>query len=228
MQFLHLLILAALLFGLNFIVEADQAILEGSLWGISTEIWFMIAVFSPIVHQLYVLVFWRWELHKKGMTKAFGENAFRIFKAGFSILIISRPISIFCLAIANRWTVDLNYPTAIVLSAILFLPGAYTMYSVFNFFGIDNAFGRDHFVPEDYRGKELVKRGMFKYLSNSMYATGFLLLYVPALLFLSKAAILVALFSHLFIWVHYFLVEKPDMNFIYGGSNNDNRREEKG
>jgi hypothetical protein len=26
----------------------------------------------------------------------------------------------------------------------------------------------------------------------------------------------VAAFNHLYIWVHYFTVEKPDMDYIYG------------
>jgi hypothetical protein len=57
---------------------------------------------------------------------------------------------------------------------------------------------------------------MFKYSSNAMYTFGFLILWVPGLLLLSKAAILAGLFNHVYIWVHYFFTEAPDMKVIYG------------
>ena len=49
-----------------------------------------------------------------------------------------------------------------------------------------------------------------------MYIYGFLILYIPGLLLLSKAALLVAIFNHIFIWAHYYFTERPDMKKIYG------------
>jgi hypothetical protein len=49
-----------------------------------------------------------------------------------------------------------------------------------------------------------------------MYTFAFLLLWLPGCYFRSTAALCVALFSHLYIWVHYFCTEKPDMVRIYG------------
>jgi len=32
----------------------------------------------------------------------------------------------------------------------------------------------------------------------------------------SEAALVAALFNHLYIWVHFYFTELPDMKFIYG------------
>ena len=80
---------------------------------------------------------------------------------------------------------------------------------------MDRAFGIDHFEPEKYKHTSMVKKGIFKYTSNGMYIYGFLILWIPGFLFLSKAALLVALFQHIYIWVHYCFTELPDMKFIY-------------
>ena len=42
------------------------------------------------------------------------------------------------------------------------------------------------------------------------------MLWVPAFLFQSMAAMVIAAFSHAYIWVHYYATEKPDMKRIYG------------
>jgi hypothetical protein len=53
-------------------------------------------------------------------------------------------------------------------------------------------------------------------LGNGMYVVGLMVLYLPGLLLLSKAAIVAALFNHVYIWVHYYCTERPDMLEIYG------------
>jgi hypothetical protein len=49
-----------------------------------------------------------------------------------------------------------------------------------------------------------------------MYKFGFLILWAIALAFLSKAALLVAAFSHAYIWVHFYFTELPDIHKIFG------------
>jgi hypothetical protein len=49
-----------------------------------------------------------------------------------------------------------------------------------------------------------------------MYKFGFLILWSIALVFLSKAALLAAAFNHLYIWVHFYFTELPDIRRIYG------------
>jgi hypothetical protein len=48
-----------------------------------------------------------------------------------------------------------------------------------------------------------------------MYTFGFLILWSLALLSLSKAALIVAAFNHLYIWVHFYFTELPDIRHIY-------------
>ena len=63
-----------------------------------------------------------------------------------------------------------------------------------------------------------MRNGIFRLTRNGMYVYGFLLLWASALWFASLAALAVALFNHLYIWVHYFATERPDMVRIYGKS----------
>jgi hypothetical protein len=74
--------------------------------------------------------------------------------------------------------------------------------------------GGDHF-REKYRRMPLVKKGAFHCSGNAMYLYAFLLLWSIALLHQSHAALMAAGFQHLYIWVHYFTVEKPDMDLIF-------------
>jgi len=149
------------------------------------------------------------------MSKKFGDKGFKIYKKGFAVLILSRPVLITLLAIANANTVYINPVFSYVLSFILFIPVVYLMYSVRKYFGFDRAFGIDHFHPEKYKNAPMIKAGIFKYTDNAMYIVGFFLLWIPGILFQSKAALLVVLFNHLYIWVHYYFTELPDIKVIY-------------
>lgn len=214
-QHWHFLALVILLVGISFSVNRDSNLLKGELWGLSTSNWFLVAILSPVVHQIYVLVCWRLELFYNSISKIFGVNGFKLYKIGFAILFISRLMTIIFLAISNANTLNLNNVFAYLISGIIFIPSVYLFYSVKKYFGIDRAFGIDHFHPEELKKIPFVKKGIFKYSSNAMYIFGFLILWIPGLLLLSKAAILVALFNHVYIWVHYYFTELPDMKVIY-------------
>ena len=112
-------------------------------------------------------------------------------------------------------TLSVNPTFSYVLSGLLLIPAVYLFYSVKKYFGFDRAFGIDHFYPEEYRLKPFVDQGIFKYTRNGMYTFGFFLMWVPGFLLQSKAALLLALFSHLYIWVHYYFTELPDIKMIY-------------
>ena len=62
----------------------------------------------------------------------------------------------------------------------------------------------------------LVNQGIFRFTSNGMYVYAFMLFWAIAIGFNSSAALAVAAFSHLYIWVHFFATEKPDMDYLYG------------
>ncbi|HEX6269344.1 MAG TPA: methyltransferase [Anaerolineales bacterium] len=218
----HYLLLGILLAGVFFFARGD--VLSGQLWGMATETWLWLAVAVPVLHQISVGLLWRAELYHHKMAEWFGDQAFDIFKIIFTTLFIGRPITLILLGISNMNTLMLDPGIAYVLAVILFVPFAYTMYSVFHYFGIDRAYGADHF-DTSYRSKPFVKQGMFKYTDNAMYKFGFLILWVIALVLLSKAALLVAAFSHLYIWVHFYFTELPDIRHIYGTQPNQGSKE---
>lgn len=211
----HFLILIGLLSFPYLFAVTDTTFLKGDLWGVNTLYWYIFALLSPIIHQFYVLVCWRSELYYKSISKLFGENGFKLYKIGFTILILSRLVTILLLAISNTKTLSINTTFSLVLSGILIIPAIYLFYSLRKYFGIDMAFGIDHFCPEKFINTPLVRKGLFKYTANGMYVFGFLILWIPGILLQSKAAILVALFNHVYIWVHYYFTELPDMKVIY-------------
>ena len=108
------------------------------------------------------------------------------------------------------------------MTLLLTLPGIYAMYSVKRYFGMIRAAGADHFEPQ-FRDMPLVRGGIFRFTSNGMYGYAFLLFWATAVGFNSAAALAVAAFSHLYIWVHFHATEKPDMIFLYHGSQQDKR-----
>ncbi len=208
----HIVLLVALLAAVSALGRGDA--LTGQLWGLSTRVWLWIAVAVPVIHQVIVAFFWRAELHGGHITRSFGDNGFLIYKALFTVFFAGRPISLVLLGISNSGTLDISPSLAYALAGLLFIPFAYTMYSVVRYFGINRAYGIDHFDPS-YRDKPLVKQGMFKYTDNAMYKFGFLILWAIALLFLSEAALLAAAFNQLYIWVHFYCTELPDIHHIY-------------
>jgi protein-S-isoprenylcysteine O-methyltransferase Ste14 len=213
-QPLHLLYLILLLAGL-FLLSQLNGFRKGELWGVETITWFYLLVGITVIHQVFVWFCWRTELYGGWLTRWFGHRAFAVYAFLFLLFIISRPIFITFLAIANRDTISIDYTLSVILVILLAAPPIYLMYSIGRYFGFKRAFGIDHF-DNAYRGKPLVKKGIFRYTSNGMYVFGLLILWIPGVLFSSLTALAAALFSHIYIWVHYFCTEKPDMNFIYG------------
>jgi hypothetical protein len=208
----HFIFLVLLLVGVVVIAQGD--VLIGQLWGVSTLTWLWIAIVVPVVHQIYVWLFWRLELHHVLITRWFGKNGFPIFQIGFTILFGARPLSILFLGMSNYNTLTCSPTLMYVAAVLLLIPGVYTMYSVVQYFGMDRAYGIDHF-DSSYRDKPFVKQGMFKYTDNAMYKFGFLILWSIALFTLSKAALLAVIFNHLYIWVHFYFTELPDIHRIY-------------
>ncbi len=214
-QLWHFLSLIILLFGINYIINIDQDIYHGSLWNISSQCWLIITIISPIIHQLYVLICWRYELFYKGISNLLGKKGFKFYKIGFTILILTRPVFIILLSISNSSTIEINNYISYLVSLFLLIPAIYGQYSVFKYFGINKAMGLDHFEPEKFKNKPFVKKGIFKYTSNGMYKFVFLFLWVPGIFLGSKAALLAAFFQHVYIWVHYYYTELPDIKIIY-------------
>jgi hypothetical protein len=203
-QLLHLLLLAVLLAASFWLANAKN--LEST-----TRAWFIASISIPVVHQVFVWLAWRSELCFSAITKA----RFPIYGIVFMVLLISRPLAVLGLAISDQESIELPVAVRIAVPILLAIPAIYTFYSVARYFGVSRAMGIDHFDP-NYRDAPLVKEGIFKWASNSMYVFGFFIFWVIAIAFSSKAALVAAGFNHAYIWVHYFCTERPDMSFIYG------------
>lgn len=172
---------------------------------------FWTAVAFPIAHQVYVWLAWRLELLSGATGDLIGFNG---YVAVFFLLFGGRFVSLFTLAWLDRGTLQLPSLVQISMSAALIAVGGYAGYSVKRYFGMARAAGADHFDPR-YRNMPFVKEGIFRYTSNGMYIYAFLLFWAIAIGFNSSAALLVAAFSHAYIWVHFYATEKPDMEFLY-------------
>lgn len=216
-QIWNLVSLVLLILAIKLYLSSRPEILEGSFLGISTNTWFWLAIAVPVIHQVYVWLVWRLELYRGVFSRRLGERkAFRIYAIGFSLLFAGRLVAIIFLAISSRDSLPLNPVLAYFLAAMITLPVIYLFYSAKKYFTAERAYGIDHFV-KDY-DEPYVKKGIFKYTDNGMYVFGLMVLYLPGLLLLSEAALLVALFNHVYIWAHYYFTERPDMAAIYGSA----------
>lgn len=201
-QLLHLLSLVALL------------VLVGITWSRLDEplpVAFWIAVAVPVVHQVFVWLAWRLELQADCKRSPIG---FRAYVSIFFILFSGRFVSLFVLAWLDRGSLNLEDVARVIVTLLLVVPGIYAMYSVKRYFGMARAAGADHFDPR-YRSMPLVNKGIFRFTSNGMYLYAFLIFWAIAVGCNSSAALLVAAFSHAYIWVHFYATERPDMNFLY-------------
>ena len=218
-QLRHYILLAVLLAAV-IAVSRREGFAAGSVGGVSTATWLCLALAAAVGHQIYVWFCWRTQLHSSLVTRILGKNAFHYYAAGFIFFMLFRGSMILLLAIANRNTLDIERLLLTVLAVVIAVPVLYVHYSVVRHFGFRRAMGIDHFDPS-YRGAPLVKKGIFRFTNNAIYTYGLLVLWIPGLAFGSRATLLAALFHHIYIWVHYYTTEKPDMARIYGTAKNN-------
>ena len=181
--------------------------------GISALNWFMIAMSIPIIHQAYVWVCWRSELCWKTISKTIGFKAYAII---FFILGLSR-FSAIVLCFVDYGSLYKPGILAWVISIIFFIPGIYTMYSVKKYFGFLRAAGADHFDPK-YRDMPFEKRGIFKWSPNAMYVFAIGIPFAFAVATGSQSMFVVATYTYISVWLHYFCTEREDFKIIYGNN----------
>ncbi len=198
------------------ITLVDAEALTGAALGLSAKTWWYIVLALPIAHQLYVWAFWRGELCWRALGRRYGaEEGFAWFRRLFFMFLLARPLVALGLALADRGTLVEPGLATYLLGALLFVPAAWTMYSVEKYFGPYRAAGADHFIAR-YRTMPFERRGAFRYVPNAMYTLGFLLFWAIAIALASRAALVAAGYVHVVIWIHYLTLERPDMEVIYG------------
>ena len=190
-------------------------VLTGSWLGFSSAVWYWAGIWFAIGHQLFVMLVWRSQLHFGWITGRFGARGFIYYARGFAFFSFARIFFLIGLAIANRGTLPGDRLLFNLLGLVFLALVVWLMVSVLRYFSVHRALGADHF-EEKYRQMGLVTGGIFTYINNGMYIVGLLFLWLPGLFLAAKGALLVGLFGHAYIWVHYFTTEKPDMRRIYG------------
>ena len=175
--------------------------------------WFMIAMTIPLIHQTYVWVCWRSELCWKSISNTIGFKGYIII---FFVLIISR-LSAIVLCVVDYGSLYVPGWFAWSLAVIIFIPGIYTVYSVKKYFGFLRAAGADHFDLK-YRNMPFEKRGIFKWAPNAMYIFGIGIPFGFAIATGSQSMFVVAIYTYISIWLHYFCTEKEDFKIIYGNN----------
>jgi len=178
--------------------------------GLGSLNWFIIAMSVPLIHQAYVWICWRAELCWQSTSNIIGFKGYVII---FFILIISR-LSAIVLCFVDYGSLYKPGLLAWLLSIILFIPGVYTMYSVKKYFGFLRAAGADHFDLK-YRDMPFEKRGIFKWSPNAMYVFAIGIPFAFAVATGSQSMFVVAIYTYISIWLHYFCTEKEDFKVIY-------------
>jgi len=203
----------AILFYISFqIVNLENNI--NTFLGLDAFNWFLISMSAPLIHQAYVWVCWRSELCWKSVSSTIGFKGYVII---FFILIISR-LSAIVLCFIDYGSLYKPSFIAWILSIIIFIPGAYTMYSVKKYFGFLRAAGADHFYSK-YREMTFERRGIFKWTPNAMYVFGIGIPFAFATATGSQSMFIVAIYTYISIWLHYYFTEKEDFKIIYGKIN---------
>ena len=169
---------------------------------------------SAGIFHAWILFFWRLEFYRGKIKKWFGKRRFLIFKIGFIIFGLTALLTIIPVSYLSKNTLQISLFLKIILLSLSTPFILWALYSVIFYFGINRAFGADHFFAE-YRKGVFVKKGTFKYFPNSMYTLVLLILYHPGILFESFFGLIFAFCHHLFIWTHYYCTEKPDLKEIY-------------
>jgi len=196
-----------------FYIGAQLVVLDSNtstFLGISALSWFLIAMSIPLIHQAYVWICWRSELCWKTISNSIGFKGYVIV---FFILIVSR-LSAIVLCFVDYGSLYKPGWLAWILSIILFIPGVYTMYSVKKYFGFFRAAGADHFDPK-YRDMPFENRGIFKWSPNAMYVFAIGIPFAFAVATGSKSMFVIAVYTYIVIWLHYFCTEKEDFKVIY-------------
>lgn len=207
-------ILFMVVFYMSFLVPLFS---QGSFYIFNTSQWAILNILVITFHHVFVLLSWRFELHKGTYSKLFSKHAFKVYEIGFFIPFFSRIILLVPLAISNLNTSPIPPLISYVIALVFAIPMLYTFYSVGRYFGMARAAGADHFLPE-YREKPFVKQGIYKYTGNAMYKFAMLVVFMPGLLLGSVTALLIGVFNYLYVWVHYYTLERPDFEILYANS----------
>jgi len=205
----HLVLLALLLALLNTMATWYPQYFLGEFWGISTFSWLWIGVLAAVLHQVYIMLVLRFELETGWLTSNLPRIGYLAYMFDYTLLLIARILALIFVAIANHNTLFISTNNRVFISLLLAIPFLWLIYSVVRYYSLKYFAGAEYFNPEN-SSRNFPRHGIFKYTGNSIYTIGSLGFYIPGIVFASPAALLLALFNNLYIWVHYYCTELPD------------------
>jgi hypothetical protein len=185
------------------------------IWGLSAREMVGLSWLFAGLHQGWIVFFWRMELQFGKIRTWLGPAGFTLYRIGFVAFAAGRILLLIPISLATAGTASLPRELSVALVIVTTPFILWALSCVYAYFGVNRAFGADHFDPA-YRGGSLEKRGIFRYVPNTMYTVVLLVLYHPGLLWDSGPGLITAAAHHALVWVHYFCTEKPDMADIYG------------
>jgi len=207
-----------LLYGVLFIVCLSFIELKDlqtrSLRGMNGQSIFLVSLAMAPIHHFFVWFVWRGELCYQRISPLFGGKGFRIYAVGFAVIAIIRFLSVLLMGFIDAHSITIHWSITWILAPLMAALALYTIYSAMRYFGYDRAIGADHFFTE-YREMPFVRKGVFRYTSNAMYAHGLLLFFLPGIWCSSETALILAGYHYIAAWIHYFCTEKTDINLIY-------------
>jgi hypothetical protein len=185
------------------------------LLGLTATGWAKLSIALALFHQIMVAVVFRLQLHRNSLTRFFGEKDLKFWTVVFMPFLVARPLTLIMTGWADNTPITGLRGAEILAGLALVAVAIWAMHSVIVHFTIPRAVGGDHF-RDTFADMPLVDKGAFAITGNAMYGVVFLGLWGIALLFGSWNALVLAFFQHVYIWVHMYCTEKPDMEWIYG------------
>ncbi len=214
----YFVLLALLVVSAHAIIDRFNYYFLGEFWGLSTATWLWIGIIAAIIHQLYVMVIWRVQLETQWLTVNLPRLGYLAYLIDYTIMLAARLGAIVLAAAANRGSIfipdDARWATAFILA----IPFIWLIHSVVKYYSYKRIAGADHFEPA-YRDTSWTRKGIFQYVPRAVYVFGPLGFYIPGIVLTSPASLLLALFNHIYIWIHYYCTELPDIKRIYGPDN---------
>ena len=200
---------------LQYVAIVNIPLGSGSVWGHSSGEWVALAWIFAGIFQAWVAFFWRMELYGRWITNKFGNPGFLLHQVGYGVLGLIRFALLIPICISTKNTLPVSPLVSITIIVVTTPPILWALYSAAVHFGFTRAAGADHFIPH-YREGGFEKKGLYKYVPNVMYTIALFGLYHAGLFWFSTLGLVVAASHHVFVWVHYFCTERPDIREIYG------------
>ncbi len=211
----HFVLLALLVVSINAILAFFPVYFTGQFWGLHAKTWLWIGVIAAILQQLYVMIIWRTQLETAWITTTLPPLGYIAYYIDYAMMLTARLGAIALAAAANRDVLLIPDQARWITVLAPGIPAAWLVHSIIKYYGFKRLAGADRFETA-YRDLSWTRKGIFRLVPNAIYICGPLGLYIPGILLASPASLLLALFNHIYLWIHYYCTELPDIKRIYG------------